>query len=166
MGNFRMIFHNEYNTRLLTITVTLLMSCEDRWPLIYSLIMSNPVISLNKVIQTKCYEAIQNQKPLLYEFDHDSHESIYLTINALCPRACLSPVVLSSFCFDQELHLICGSVSLLFIHLGIWHHTWRLSSSLKAQASLWPHHQRWSPRMGPPCTVLQPPTSLMISNGG
>ena len=79
----RMIFHNEHNTRLLTITMTLLMPHEDRWPLIYSLIMSNPVISLNKVIQTKCYEAIQNQKPLLYVFDLDSHESIYLTINVL-----------------------------------------------------------------------------------
>jgi hypothetical protein len=30
----RMIFHNEHNTRLLTITMTLLMLHEDRWPLI------------------------------------------------------------------------------------------------------------------------------------
>ena len=75
-----MIFHNEHNTRLLTITMTLLMPHEDRWPLIYSLIMSNPVISLNKVIQMRCYEAIQNEKPLLYVFDLDS---IYLTINVL-----------------------------------------------------------------------------------
>ena len=38
----RMIFHNEHNTRLLTITMTLLMLHEGRWPLIYFLIMSNP----------------------------------------------------------------------------------------------------------------------------
>ena len=37
-------------TRLLTIIMTLLMLHEDRWPLIYFLIMSNLVISFDKVI--------------------------------------------------------------------------------------------------------------------
>jgi hypothetical protein len=79
-----MIFHNEHSTRFLTITMTLLMPHEDRWPQIYSLIMSDPVISLNKGNPNEVLRGqIQNQKPLLYVFDLDSYKSIDLNIIVL-----------------------------------------------------------------------------------
>ena len=57
----RMTFRNKHNTRLLTITRHLLMRHEDRWPLIYSLIMSNPVTPLNDVIPNEVLRG--NSKP-------------------------------------------------------------------------------------------------------
>jgi hypothetical protein len=46
---------------LLTITTILLVPYEDRRPLIYSLIMSNPVISLDDVIPNEVLRG--NPKP-------------------------------------------------------------------------------------------------------
>jgi hypothetical protein len=151
---WRMLFRNEHNTRLLTNTKIF----ADAWPLIYSLIMSNPVISLNDVIPNEVLRGSSKPKALAVRV---RPRFILVLSVRLFPLWRFLP-----FCLDQDLRLICNSVSLLFIQLSIWHHTWRLSSSLKAQVSPSPHRQQWSSRMGLPCTVLQPPTSLMTSNGG